>query len=58
MEMVEAAKSHYGNFTNLTSHCCLENEGFSYKSNLKLKERTQEMAFLRVKEKLLKEKIG
>lgn len=58
MEMVELGKKHYSAFTELTSSCCLENEGFAYKSNLKLKERSQQMPLLRVKEKLLKDKVG
>ena len=37
MEIVEMGKKHFSTFTKLTSHCCLENEGFGYKSNLKLK---------------------
>lgn len=49
MQMVELSKKYFSNFTELTSTACLDNEGFGYKSNLKLRERKQEMPFLRVK---------
>ena len=53
MEMVEESKRHYENFVNLIKYSCENNGGYHFKAGIKIKDKTQTKALIRIKEKML-----
>jgi hypothetical protein len=55
MERAEEAKRHYDEFNTFMREVCEKNDGFHFKSGLKIKKRSEKKALLRIKEKMLKD---
>jgi hypothetical protein len=51
--MVEIGKRNLNYFNSILYENCIENNGFNFKSNLKLSSRENKTSLHRVKEKLL-----
>lgn len=55
MERAEESKKHYEEFNRFMREVCEKNDGFHFKSGLKIKNRSETRALLRIKEKMLKD---
>lgn len=55
--MVEFAKKTHSFFDQIVYDACMNNEGFGFKSNLKLRSAEDKSSLVRVKQKLLKDKF-
>ena len=55
MKIAEEAKQKYDEFYDFLHEICEKNDGFHFKSGLKIKERSEKKALLRIKEKMLKD---
>lgn len=53
MERAEESISHFERFYQMMKDICSRNGGFQFKAGVKIKERKQHKAFLRIKEKML-----
>ena len=49
MEQAEKAKLKYDEFFKFMLEICQKNDGFHFKSNLKIKEKSETKALLRIK---------
>ncbi len=53
MEMAEESKKHYEKFVDLIKNFCENNGGYHFKAGIKIKDKTQTKALIRIKEKML-----
>ncbi len=53
MEMAEESKKHYEKFVDLIKNSCENNGGYHFKAGIKIKDKSQTKALIRIKEKML-----
>ena len=58
MEVAQESMENLGSFRHLVKDSCEDNDGYRLKMGVKIKERTQEKALVRIKEKMLADVFG
>jgi len=53
MERAKESMEHYDKFNSIIKDICYKNDGFRFKSGVKIKDVKQTPALLRIKEKML-----